>query len=120
MKAEVDKLSINKLVNVSSSLNNFKTKVDDLDVGKLKTVTVDLKKLIDVVDNEAVKNTKFNTLKIKVNKLEKKIPDATTLIHINQCNTDKQNLEKENGDFDKKILDMGGLVTATVLNTKII
>ena len=27
---------------------------------------------------------KFNTLKTKVNKLDKKIPDVTTLIHINQ------------------------------------
>ena len=45
MKAEVDKLGINKLVNVPTSLNNLKTKVDDLDVGKLKTVPVDLKKL---------------------------------------------------------------------------
>ena len=30
------------------------------------------------------------------------IPDATTLIHINQCNTDKQNFRKKNGDVDKK------------------
>ena len=96
LKAEVDKLDINKLVNVPTSLNNLKTKVDDLDVGKLKTVPVDLKKLSDVVANEVVKNTKFNTLKTKVNSLEKKIPDATTLIHINQCNTDKQNLKKKN------------------------
>ena len=44
--------------------SNLKTKADDLDVGKLKTAPVDLKKLIDVVDNEVVKNTKFNTLKI--------------------------------------------------------
>ena len=84
MKAEVDKLDINKLVNVPTSLNNLKTKVDDLDVGKLKTVPVDLKKLSDVVANEVVKNTKFNTLKIKVNSLEKKFSDVTTLIHINQ------------------------------------
>ena len=42
-----------------------------------------------------LKNTKFNTLKTKVNNLKKKIPDATTLIHINQYNTDKQNLEKK-------------------------
>ena len=42
LKAEVDKLDINKLVNVSTSLNNLKTKVDDLDVGKLKPVPVDL------------------------------------------------------------------------------
>ena len=89
MKAEVEKLNINKLTNVATSLNNFKTKVDDLGVGKLKTVPGDLKKLSDIVDNEVVKNTKFNTLKTKVNNLEKKIPDATTLIHINQYNTDK-------------------------------
>ena len=44
MKAEVDKLNINKLVNVPTSLNNLKTKVDDLDVGKIKTVTVDFRK----------------------------------------------------------------------------
>ena len=96
MKAEVDELDINKLVNVPTSLNNLQTKVDDLDVGKLKTVPVDLKKLNDVEDNEVVKSTLFNTLKTKVNNLEKKIPDATALIHINQYNTDKQNLEKKN------------------------
>ena len=97
MKAEVDKLDINKLVNVPTSLNNLKTKVDNLNVGKLKTVPVDLKKLSDVVDNEVVENTKFNTLETKINSLEKKIPDATTLIHINQYNTHKQNLEKKTG-----------------------
>ena len=55
--------------------------------------------------DEVVKNTNINTLKTKVNKLDKKIPDATTLIHINrinQQNTDKQNLEKTIGDVDKK------------------
>ena len=79
MKAEVEKLDISKLVNGPTSLNNLKTKVDDLDVGKLKTVSVDLQKLSDVVDNEVVKNLKFNTLKTKVNNLQKKIPDATML-----------------------------------------
>ena len=39
-----------------------------------------------LVDNEVVKKTKFNTLKTKKYNLEKKIPDATTLIHINQYN----------------------------------
>ena len=42
LKAEVDKLDINKLVNVPSGLNNLKRKVDDLDVDKLKTLPVDL------------------------------------------------------------------------------
>ena len=86
--------------NVPTSLNNLKTKVDDLGVGKLKTVSADLKKLSNVVDNVVVKNTKFNTLKTNVNNLEKKIPDATTLIQINRYNTEKQNSENKNGDVD--------------------
>ena len=55
-----------------------------------------MKKLSDAVDNEVVKNRKFKTPKTKVNTLEKEIPDATTLIYINQYSTDKQNLEKKN------------------------
>ena len=90
------KLDINKQSNVLTSLNNLKTKVDDLDVSELKTVPIDLKKLNDVVENQVLKNTNFNTLKAKVNKLDKKIPDATTLIHINKYNTDKQKLERKN------------------------
>ena len=89
MKAEVDKLNINKLFNVVTSLNNLKAKVDDLHLGKFKTVLVDVTMLSDVVDNKVVKNIKFNKLKTKVNNLEKNIPDATTLIHINQYCTDK-------------------------------
>ena len=61
-------------------MNNLKTRVNDLDIGKLKAVHVDLNKL----------------LKTKVYNLDKKIPDATTVIHINQYNTDKQNFEKKN------------------------
>ena len=95
-------------------MNNLKTKVNDLDVGKLKTVPVDLKKVNDIVDNEAAKNTKFNTIKTKISSLEKKIPEATTLIHINQYNADKQNLEKTIGDVDKKIPDTRGLVTTKI------
>ena len=36
------------------------------------------------MDNNVVENTKSNTLKTKVNSMEKKIPDATALIHINK------------------------------------
>ena len=55
LKAEVDKLDINKPVNFPTSLNSLKTKSGDLDVGKLKTFTIDLKKLSDVVDKKAVR-----------------------------------------------------------------
>ena len=83
-------------------MNNLKTKADDLDVVKFKIVPVGFKKLSAVVDDEVVKNKKLNTLKTKVNILEKKIPNAITLIHINQYNTDKQNLEKKIVDADKE------------------
>ena len=49
LKAEVGRVGINKLVNVSTGLNDLKTKVDDLDLGKLKTVHINLKKLNDAV-----------------------------------------------------------------------
>ena len=61
---EVEKLDSNKLNNVSTGLNNLKTKVNDLDVVKMKAVPVDLKKLSDLLDNEIAENT----LKKKVNK----------------------------------------------------
>ena len=101
MKAEVDKLDINKLVNIPTSLNNLKTKADDLDVSKLKPVPLDWNKLRDVVGKQVVKNTEINTLNAKVNNLEKEITDATTLIHINQYNTYKQNLVKKIGEVNK-------------------
>ena len=59
------------MINVPTSLYNLKTKVDDLDIGKLKTIPVDLKKLSNIVGKQVVKNRKFNTLKTKVNNLEK-------------------------------------------------
>ena len=101
MKVEVDKPDINKLVNVLVSLNNLKTKVNDLDFGKLKNVLADLKKVSDLLDYKVVNKTKLDTLKANVNNLDKKIPDATILIHINQYNTDKQNLEQKSKDVDK-------------------
>ena len=68
----------------------------------MKTVPVDLKKLIDVVCNEVVKNTKSDTLRTKIHHLEKKIADTTTLIHINQYYIEKHNLDKKTGDVHKK------------------
>ena len=37
VKSEVDKLDINRLVNIPTSLNDSRTKVDGLDFVKLKT-----------------------------------------------------------------------------------
>ena len=72
LKTEVNKLDINKLVNVPTGLNNLETKIDDLDVDKLKTVLVNLKKLSDVVSKEIVKKTAYSKLNTKVITLRKK------------------------------------------------
>ena len=53
---------------------------------------MDFKKSSDVVSKKV---QKFNKLNTKVNNLENNIPHGTTLIHINQYNTDKQHLEKK-------------------------
>ena len=67
LKAEVDKVGINKLINVSTGLSNLKPKVHDLDIGKLKTVPINLKQLSDAVAKEVVKRTVYNKLNTKVN-----------------------------------------------------
>ena len=72
--------------------------MDDLDLTKLKDVPVDLKNLSDVVDNKVVKNTTLNTIETKLNNLDKKIPNVTTFIGINQYNTAEQNLENKTGE----------------------
>ena len=103
LKADIDKLGINELVMVPTSLNNLKTKIDDLHVDKLKTVPVDSKKISDAVNKEVVN--------MKVNNLGSKIPYAFNLIQTSQYNTDKQNLEKNIGDVENEIPDVSVLVT---------
>ena len=69
------------------------------------------------MSKKVAENTKRSKLNTKVNNLEKKISDATTLIHINQFSADK-NVWKKKRDIDKKIPEVSGLVTTTVLITK--
>ena len=78
MKAEFVKLYTDKLLNVPASLINLKTKLNDLDFGKLKAELIDFQTLIVVMDKQDVKNTNFNTLKMKENNLENEIPDANS------------------------------------------
>ena len=77
-----------------TNLSALKTEVDKIDVDKLKTVPDDLAKLSNVVKNEVVKKTDFsaddyvkktkfsgdiNSLDDKIDKVEKKIPDVSSL-----------------------------------------
>ena len=67
MKTENGKLDHNKLVNIPTGLNSFKTKEGNFYVDKLNTVPVDLKKLSDLVSKEVLKKTVYNKLNTKVN-----------------------------------------------------
>ena len=55
-KSEVDKLDIDELKNVTSTLSNLKSKLDNLNVDKLIPVPVDLSKLGDITKNDVKKD----------------------------------------------------------------
>ena len=57
-----------------TNLTALKTEVDKIDVGKLKTVPVDLAKLSNLVKNDVVKKTDYNT---KVTSIENQIAGVT-------------------------------------------
>ena len=51
---------------LKTNLASLKSEVDKIDTDKLKTVPDDLAKLSNVVKNDVVKKTYYNTLKTKV------------------------------------------------------
>ena len=55
LKSNVDKLDIDNLENVPTSLINLESIVDKLDLDKLVSISVDLSKLSDLVKNDVVK-----------------------------------------------------------------
>ena len=97
--ATKDDVKIITHVDVSSyatktNLAALKTEVDKIDTDKLKTVPDDLAKLSNIVKNEVVKKTDFsaddyvkktkfsgdiNSFDDKIDKVEKKIPDVSSL-----------------------------------------
>ena len=73
LKAEVDKLGINKLKSVPTNLSNLKRKVDFV---KLETTLVDFSKLSMVVKKGVGKKTEYNA---KIKNIGDKITDITNL-----------------------------------------
>ena len=59
-----------------TNLAALKTEVDKIDVDKLKTVPIDLAKLCNLVKNDAVKKTDYNT---KVTSIEAQIAGLTKI-----------------------------------------
>ena len=120
-----------------TNLASLKTEVDKIDVDKLKTVPDYLAKLSNVVKNEVVKKTDFsadtyvtrtkfstdtNALDDKIDKVEKKIPDISSLetkrnvtTLVNNFNNRIDNLKIN--DYAKKTSLTNYMLTST-FNTK--
>ena len=120
-----------------TNLAALKAEVDKIDVDKLKTVPDDLAKLSNVVKNEVVKKTDFsadtyvtrtkfgtdtNALDNKIDKVGKKIPDISSLetkgnvtTLVNNLNNRIDNLKIN--DYAKKTSLANYLLTST-FNTK--
>ena len=62
LKSDIDKLDIDKVINLPTDLSNLKSKVDKLEIGKLETTPVDLSKLSNVVKNDVVRKTEYHKL----------------------------------------------------------
>ena len=91
-----------------TNLSALKSEVDKIDINKLKTVPDNLAKLSNVVKNEVVKKTDFsaddyvkktkfsgdiNSLDDKIDKVEKKIPDVSSLETKRNVTTLVKNLD---------------------------
>ena len=115
-----------------TNLAVLKTEVDKIDVDKLKTVPVDLAKLSNVVKNDVVKKTDYNT---KVTSIESQIAgvtkntldnlgditklkaiDTSSFVLKTKLASDVSDLENKIDTVDKKIPDISGLDTKTSLN----
>ena len=120
-----------------TNLAALKTEVDKIDIDKLKTVPDDLAKLTNVVKNEVVKKTDFsadnyvtrtkystdtNSLDDKIDKVEKKIPDISSLeternvtTFVNNLNNRIDNLKIN--DYAEKT-SLTNYMLASTFNTK--
>ena len=91
----------------------LKAEIDRIDVDKLETVPVDLSKLSNVVDNEVVKKTIHNKLVAKVNNI-----DTSGFVLKTKYDTDKSDLEKKISYAHKKIVILVGLLKKDRLQCK--
>ena len=89
-----------------TNLAASKTEVDKIDVGKLKTVPDDLVKVSNVVKNEVIKKTTYNTLKNKVD-----VIDNLKFVLRTKFTTDTNALDDKIDKVEKKIPDISGLAT---------
>ena len=107
---------------LESNLASLKAEVDKLDIDKSVPLPVDLSKLSDVVKNDVVKKTVYDKLVAKVDNI-----DTSDFVLKTKYNTDKTELEKKIPDvtdfvkktklteLENKIPDVSSLATKTAL-----
>ena len=91
---------------LKTNLAALKTEVDKIDTDKLKTVSDDLAKLSNVVKNDVVKKTTYNTLKNKVDAI-----DTSGFVTRTKFTTDTNALDDKIDKVEKKMPDISGLAT---------
>ena len=97
-----------------TNLASLKTEIDKIDADKLNTAPVDLVKLNNVVKNDVVEKTEYNSLKTKVDSI-----DTTNFVVKTKHEKDISDLEDKISKIDKKISDVSSLVKKTDFNSKI-
>ena len=93
---------------------SLKTEVDKLDTDKLVPVPVDLSKLSDVVKNDVAKKTEYNKLVTKVDRI-----DTTNFVKKTKYEKDGSEFEDKINKVDKKIPDVSSLVKKADFDTRI-
>ena len=116
-----------------TNLASLKTEVDKIDTDKLKAVPADLAKLSNVVKNDVVKKTDYNT---KLTSIEPQIAgltkntvdnladitklkaiDTNSFVLKTKFSADINTLDDKIDGVEKKIPDISGLATKTSLNS---
>ena len=98
-----------------SYLARIKAEIDKINVDKSKTVPVDLSNLSNVVNNEVVKKTMYDELVAKVNNI-----DTSGFVLKTKYDTDKSKLENKINGADKKRPNISGLIKKRIIMLKLL
>ena len=90
---------------LKSNLASLKIDLDRIDADKLKIVPVDLAKLSNVVKNDVIKKTGYNKLVTKVDNI-----DTTNFVSRTKYEKDGTDFEDKIDKIDKKIPDVTSLI----------
>ena len=88
---------------LKSNLSNLKAEVDKLDIDKLTPVPNDSAKLSNVVKNDVVKTNEYNKLVTKVDNI-----DTTNVVKKTKYEKDGSDFEDKINKVDKKVPDVSG------------